>query len=94
MLLRATWGSEAPTSETAPFTKYRQSRAGSSVPSRLLQWNANSHANRRGYDCPSAPAMQHPGGADLTAPPLATNSRVASTRAAASPTPPGLLHQA
>jgi hypothetical protein len=31
------------------------------------QWNANSHADRHGHGCPSAAAMQHSGGADLTA---------------------------
>ena len=34
----------------------------------LLSWNATSHADRHGHACPSAPAMQHCGGADLTAP--------------------------
>jgi hypothetical protein len=29
--------------------------------------NANSHADRHCHACPSAPAMQHSGGADLTA---------------------------
>jgi hypothetical protein len=32
-----------------------------------LQRNATSHADRHGHDYPSAPAMQHPDGADLTA---------------------------
>ena len=27
-----------------------------------LDWNANSHADRHGHDCPSAPAMQQPAG--------------------------------
>jgi hypothetical protein len=31
-----------------------------------LVWNANSHADRHGQDCPFAPAMQHSSGADLT----------------------------
>jgi hypothetical protein len=33
----------------------------------LSSWNANSHTDRRGHNCPPAPAMQHSGGADLTA---------------------------
>jgi hypothetical protein len=28
--------------------------------------NATSHADRHGHSCPSAPAMQHFGGADMT----------------------------
>ena len=32
----------------------------------LLRWKANSHADRHGHGCPSAPAMQHSGGADVT----------------------------
>ncbi|MGP0035805.1 MAG: hypothetical protein ACLP4R_14690 [Solirubrobacteraceae bacterium] len=32
----------------------------------LLLRNANSHADRHGHGCPSAPAMQHTGGADVT----------------------------
>ena len=31
-----------------------------------LQRNATSHADRHGHGCPSAPAMQHSGGADVT----------------------------
>ena len=30
------------------------------------QWNATSHADPHSHGCPSAPAMQHPGGADVT----------------------------
>jgi hypothetical protein len=53
---------------------------------RLLQRNAPSHADRDGDGCPSAPAMQHCGGADQAdLHPLATNSWIARTRAAASP---------
>jgi hypothetical protein len=34
----------------------------------LLLWNANSHADRHGHTCPSAPAaIQRSSGADLTA---------------------------
>ena len=33
----------------------------------LPLWNATSHADRHGHGYPSAPAMQHSGGADLTA---------------------------
>jgi len=47
--------------------------------------NANSHADRHGHDCPSAPAMQQLAGRP---PPLATNAWTASTRGAASPAPP------
>jgi hypothetical protein len=32
----------------------------------LLQRNANSHADRHGHVCPSAPAVQHSGSADVT----------------------------
>lgn len=32
-----------------------------------LLGNANSHAHRHGHSCPTAPAMQHAGGAELTA---------------------------
>ena len=40
-----------------------------------LQRNANSHAHGHDHSCPSAPAMQHCGGADRgRPPPLATNS--------------------
>jgi hypothetical protein len=35
------------------------------VPSRVMQWNANSHADRHGHGCPSALAMQH-SGAEVT----------------------------
>ena len=56
-------------------TKQRQSRAGSSVPPTLLQWDATSHADRHGHGCPFAPATQRCGGADHgRPPPLATNS--------------------
>jgi hypothetical protein len=42
---------------------------------RVLLGNATSHADRHGHGCPSAPAMQHCGGADHgRPPPLATNS--------------------
>ena len=41
----------------------------------LSLWNATSHADRRGHAYPSAPTMQHYGGADHgRPPPLATNS--------------------
>ena len=33
----------------------------------LPEWNANSHADRHGHGCPSAPAKQHSRGAHLTA---------------------------
>ena len=33
---------------------------------RLPQWNATSHADRHGHGCPSVPAMQRSGGADMT----------------------------
>ena len=32
----------------------------------LPHWNATSHADRHGDGCPSAPAMQRSGDADLT----------------------------
>src|SRR5436305_6083815 len=32
----------------------------------LPAWNATIRADRHGDDCPSAPAMQHSGGADMT----------------------------
>jgi hypothetical protein len=32
----------------------------------LSDWNATSHADPHSHGCPSAPAMQHSGGADLT----------------------------
>jgi hypothetical protein len=31
-----------------------------------LVWNDWSHADRHGHGCPSAPEMQHSGGADMT----------------------------
>jgi hypothetical protein len=37
------------------------------VVTRQLHRNANSHADRHRHGCPSAPAMQQSGGADLTA---------------------------
>jgi hypothetical protein len=49
------------------FTKIRQPRPAGLGGSRPPVWNATSHAGYRGQDCPSAPAMQHSGGADLTA---------------------------
>ena len=45
----------------------RQYRPTGSARPTLLVWNANSHADRHGHGCPFAPAMQHSGGADLTA---------------------------
>jgi len=39
--------------------------AGSGQPT-LLLWNATSHADPHSPGCPSAPAMQHSGGADVT----------------------------
>ena len=57
-----------------------------------LQRNATSHADRHGHGCPSVPATQHCGGADHgRPPPLATNSSIERTRAAASLASPGLL---
>jgi len=57
-----------------------------------LQRNATSHAHRHGHGCPSVPAMQHCGGADHgRPPPLATNSSIERTRAAASLASPGPL---
>jgi len=43
-----------------------------------LQWNANSHAHRHGHSCPSAPAMQHSGGADPTAASAASHELLSS----------------
>ena len=47
-----------------------------------LQRNADSHAHRHGHSCPSAPAMQHSGGADLTAarPPSAASHELLSSK--------------
>jgi hypothetical protein len=41
-------------------------RSGGAGPVGLPLRNANSHADAHSHDCPSAPAMQHPGGADVT----------------------------
>ena len=49
-----------------PIAQEEQPRGGVTDRSRVLQWNATSHADRHGHDCPSAPAMQHSGGADVT----------------------------
>lgn len=38
----------------------------SSKSRRLLVWNATSHADPHSHGCPSAPAMLHSGGADVT----------------------------
>ena len=51
----------------------------------------HAHADRYGHGCPSAPAMQHSSGAVTAALQLATNSSVASTRAAAEPPQAALL---
>jgi len=32
----------------------------------LLLWTTTSHADPHSHGCPSAPAMQHSGGADVT----------------------------
>ena len=47
-------------------------------PLRWLVWNANSHADRHDHDCPSAPAMQHSGGAALTAASTASHELLSS----------------
>jgi hypothetical protein len=47
-------------------------------PRTLPLWNANSHADRHGHDCPSAPAMQHSGGAALTAASTASHELLSS----------------
>jgi hypothetical protein len=47
---------------------YKQSsRSSSSDSPTPLLGNATSHADAHGHGCPSAPAMQQCGGADLTA---------------------------
>jgi hypothetical protein len=38
----------------------------SARPGGIADWNANSHADRHGHGCPSAPAMQHSGGTGAT----------------------------
>jgi hypothetical protein len=45
----------------------QKSQDGDSGFLRQLLGNANSHADRHGHSCPAAPAMQHSGGAELTA---------------------------
>jgi hypothetical protein len=52
---------------TARLGYLQQSRAAGSARRTLLVWNANSHADRHGDGCPSAPAKQHSRGAHLTA---------------------------
>jgi hypothetical protein len=44
----------------------QQSRLIRSAYPTMPRRNATNHTNRRGRDCPSAPAMQHSGGANLT----------------------------
>jgi hypothetical protein len=44
----------------------RQSRRLDRAGLTLVLWNANSHADRHGRGCRSAPAMQQSGGSDLT----------------------------
>jgi hypothetical protein len=61
----------------------------------LSLWNANSHAARHGHDCPSAPAMQHSGGAALTAASTASHELLDSKHKSSSLAgTAGLLHQA
>jgi hypothetical protein len=56
-----------PLSQSTPPGYLQRSSLTRSEPPRLLVWNANSHGDRHGQGCPSAPAMQHSGGAELTA---------------------------
>ena len=69
-------GSVGAVDQTAGAGALQQSRAVGSSRSRGVLWNATSHADPHSRGCPSAPAMQHSGGADVTVrpPPLATNS--------------------
>jgi len=61
-----------------PRCFYRPEEKSRAVPTgylTLLLRNANRHAHRHGYSCPSPPPMQHSGGAYHGRPPrLATNS--------------------
>ena len=58
---------------------------GGSRPTRVPHGNANSHADRHGHDCPSAPAIQQPAGRP---PPLATNASATKSPSNRSRRPP------
>jgi len=49
---------------TAASGYLQQSRPTGSGRPTLLVWNATTHSDRYGHGCPSAPAMQHFGGAN------------------------------
>ena len=54
------------TAQTPPSGYFQQPSVTRSEPPTLLVWNATSHADPHSHGCPSAPAMQHSGGADVT----------------------------
>jgi hypothetical protein len=50
---------------TAAVGYFQQSSAARSDAPDAVVWNATSHADPHIHGCPSAPAMQHAGGADV-----------------------------
>ena len=61
-------------------------------PGWLPSWNARSRADRHGDGCPSAPAMQHSGGADLTPASTVSHEMLGSKHKSSLAGIGGLLH--